>query len=155
MSGGYRKRSPGDYNRTLCLDTDVVLEFIYATQPQEWEKLKAQHGADVKAKFLGRLASEITKRGTLDVLRKGIKDSGCKFQLAYFKPSTGLNQDTQKLYAANQFSTIRQLRFSEKTEQSIDVVLFLNGIPIFTAELKNPAHGPDRRERHQPVPQRP
>ena len=65
VSGGYRKRSPGDYNRSLCLDTDVVLEFIYATQPREWEKLKAQHGADVKAKFLGRLASEITKRGTL------------------------------------------------------------------------------------------
>jgi type I restriction enzyme R subunit len=78
--GGYRKRSPGDYNRSLCLDPEVVLEFIYATQPQEWEKLKAQHGADVKAKFLQRLASEITKRDTLDVLRKGIKDSGCKFR---------------------------------------------------------------------------
>jgi len=141
VPGGYRKRSPNDYNRPLCLDTDVVLEFIYATQPQEWEKLKAQHGADVKSKFLGRLVSEITKRGTLDVLRKGIKDSGCKFRLAYFKPSTGLNQETQKLYAANQFSIIRQLKFSEQAEQSLDTVLFLNGIPIFTAELKNPLTG--------------
>jgi type I restriction enzyme R subunit len=140
-AGGYRKRSPGDYNRSLCLDPDVVLEFIYATQPQEWEKLKAQHGADVKTKFLQRLASEITKRGTLDVLRKGIKDSGCKFQMAYFKPSTGMNQETQTLYAANQFSVIRQLKFSEKTEQSLDTVLFLNGLPIFTAELKNPLTG--------------
>jgi type I restriction enzyme, R subunit len=141
VSGGYRKRKPDEYNRSLCLDPDVVLEFIYATQPQEWEKLKAQHGADVKAKFLQRLASEIAKRGTLDVLRRGIKDSGCKFQMAYFKPSSGMNLDTQKLYAANQFTVTRQLKFSEKTEQSLDVVLFLNGLPIFTAELKNPLTG--------------
>lgn len=139
--GGYRKRKPEHYHRSLCLDTDVVLEFIYATQPQEWEKLKAQHGADLKAKFLQRLAAEIGKRGTLDVLRKGIKDSGCKFQLAFFKPASGMNQDTQTLYAANQFTIIRQLKFSEKTEQSLDLVLFLNGIPIFTAELKNPLTG--------------
>jgi hypothetical protein len=52
VSGGYRKRRPEDYNRSLCLDPDVLLEFVYASQPQEWEKLKAQHGADVKAKFL-------------------------------------------------------------------------------------------------------
>jgi type I restriction enzyme R subunit len=140
-AAGYRKRTPDEYNRTLCLDPGIVLEFIYATQPQEWEKLKAQHGGDVKAKFLQRLATEIAKRGTLDVLRKGIKDSGSKFQLAYFKPATGLNPDTQTLYAANQFSIIRQLRFSEKTEQSVDLALFLNGIPLFTAELKNPLTG--------------
>jgi len=141
VPGGYRKRSPDHYHRSLCLDPDVVLEFIYATQPQEWEKLKAQHGADVKTKFLQRLASEIVKRGTLDVLRRGIRDSGCKFQMGYFKPSTGLNQETQKLYAANQFTIIRQLKFSEKTERSLDMVLFLNGIPIFSAELKNPLTG--------------
>ncbi len=139
--GGYRKRKPEHYHRSLCLDPDVVLEFVYATQPQEWAKLKAQHGADLKPKFLNRLAAEIGKRGTLDVLRKGIKDSGCKFQLAYFKPSSGMNQNTQTLYAANQFTIIRQLKFSEKTEQSLDVVLFLNGLPIFTAELKNPLTG--------------
>jgi type I restriction enzyme R subunit len=141
VPGGYRKRKPEDYNRTLCLDPDVVLEFVYASQPKEWEKLKTQHGADVKAKFVQRLASEIGKRGTLDVLRRGVKDSGCKFQLAYFKPSTGLNEETQRLYAANQFSIVRQLKFSDKTEQSLDLVLFLNGIPIYTVELKNPLTG--------------
>ena len=83
LPGGYRKRKSDDYNRSLCLDPDVVLDFIYATQPKEWEKLKQHHGDDVKARFLQRLSSEITKRGTLDVLRKGIKDSGCKFQIAY------------------------------------------------------------------------
>ena len=135
--------NPKTHHRALCLDPDTVLDFIYATQPKEWEKLKQQHGADVKPRFLQRLASEIGKRGTLDVLRKGIKDSGCKFQLAYFRPATGLNETTQKLYEGNQFSVIRQFRFSEKHEQSIDVVLFLNGLPIFSAELKNPLTGQD------------
>jgi type I restriction enzyme R subunit len=136
--GGYRKRQSDDYHRSLCLDPDVVLDFIYATQPQEWEKLKQHHGPDVKARFLHRLATEINKRGTLDVLRKGVKDSGCKFQLAYFRPASGLNEETQKLYEANQFTVARQLHYSEKNNNSLDLVLFLNGLPLFTAELKNP-----------------
>lgn len=139
--GGYRKRSATDYHRGLCMDADIVLDFLYATQPKEWEKLKQHHGPDVKNRFLQRLASEISKRGTLDVLRKGVKDSGCKFQLAFFRPATGLNAETQKLYEANQFSIIRQLHYSEKNENSIDIVLFLNGLPIITAELKNPLNG--------------
>jgi len=143
LPGGYRKRKPDDYSRSLCLDPDVVLDFIYATQPKEWEKLKQHHGDDVKARFLHRLSSEITKRGTLDVFRKGIKDSGCKFQIAYFRPATGLNEETQQLYEANQFSVIRQLYFSERNEQSLDLGIFLNGIPLFTAELKNPFKGQD------------
>ncbi len=144
--GGYRKRPHEDYHRSLCLAPDTVLDFIYASQPKEWEKLKQQHGADVKPRFFHRLASEIARRGTLDVLRKGIKDSGCKFQLAYFRPATGLNEVTQKLYEANQFTVTRQLRFSEKSEGSIDVVLFLNGLPVFTAELKNPLTGQSVQE---------
>ncbi len=135
--GGYRKRSPDDYHRGLCLDPDAVLGFLYATQPEEWEKLKQQHGPDVKPRFLQRLASEIANRGTLDVLRKGVKDNGCKFRLAYFRPATGLNETTRKLYEANQFTVIRQLRYSEKNNNSLDLVLFLNGLPIFTAELKD------------------
>jgi type I restriction enzyme R subunit len=145
--GGYRKRRPDDYHRSLCLDPDVVLDFLYATQPQEWEKLKQHHGADVKPRFLQRLASEVAKRGTLDVLRKGVKDSGCKFQLAYFRPATGLNETTRKLYEANQFSVIRQLHYSEKdTHRSVDLALFLNGLPLFTAELKNPLTGQNVRD---------
>ncbi len=140
-SGGYRKRSPDDYHRGLCLDPDVVLEFIVATQPKEWEKLKQQHGADVKPRFLQRLVSQISERGTLDILRKGIKDSGCKFQLAFFRPATGLNEETQQLYEGNQFTVICQLNYSEKNNNSIDLALFLNGLPIFTAELKNPLMG--------------
>ncbi len=138
LASGFRKRRPQDYDRTLCLDPELLFDFIRATQIQTWEKLKQQHGPDVKARFLKRLTKEIEARGTLDCLRKGITDLGCHFDLAYFKPESGLNPDHQKLYAANQFTVTRQLHYSEKSEKSIDVGLFLNGIPIFTAELKNP-----------------
>ena len=139
--GGYRRRRPEDYNKELCLDPGMVIDFILATQPKIWERLKQHHGSEVKERFLGRLSGEIERRGTLDVLRNGIKDSGCSFKLAYFRPASGLNEDLQRLHAANLFTAVRQLRYSQKTEQSLDLVLFLNGIPIFTAELKNPLNG--------------
>ena len=119
------------------------------------DRLKQHHGADVKPRFLGRLSREIARRGALDVLRNGVKDSGCKFRLAYFRPASGLNEESQRLHAANLFAVVRQLRFSEQGEQNLDLALFLNGIPIFTAELKKPAHRPGRRGRDPAVPQRP
>jgi type I restriction enzyme, R subunit len=119
----------------------MAIDFILATQPKVWERLKQHHGSEVEERFLKRLSSEIELRGTLDVLRNVIKDSGCSLKLAYFRPASGLNEDLQRLHAANLFTTVRQLRYSQKTEQSLDLVLFLNGIPIFTAELKNPLNG--------------
>ena len=136
--GGYRKRKQDDYDRALCLIPADVVDFIYATQPKEWEKFKTQMGADAKDRLLKRLASEIQIRGTLEVLRKGIKSDGCTFRLGYFRPSSGLNEELRRLYQANLFTAVRQLHYSEKTDKSLDLVLFLNGLPIFTAELKNP-----------------
>ena len=75
------------------------------------------------------------------MLRNGIRDVGCRFRLAYFRPSSGLNEETQRLYRGNVFSVVRQLRYSERNNKSLDLALFLNGIPIFTAELKNPLTG--------------
>ncbi len=143
LPGGYRKRRPEDYDQGLCLLPADVVDFLLATQPKEWEKLKQHHGADIKARFLGYLSREITRRGALDVLRNGVRDSGCKFRLAYFRPASGLNEELQRLHAANLFGVVRQLRYSELGEQSLDLALFLNGIPIFTAELKNPLNGQD------------
>ncbi len=146
-SGGYRRRHFEDYDRALCLLPRDVMDFVLATQPKEWEKLTQHHGAAVREQFLQRLATEIERRGALDVLRNGIKDSGCRFQLAYFRPASGLNEETRRLHAANLFAVVRQLRYSEKNENSLDLVLFLNGIPIFTAELKNPLTGQTSRTR--------
>jgi type I restriction enzyme R subunit len=141
--GGYRKCRPEDYDRSLCLLPRDVVDFVLATQPREWQRLAQHHGTAVKEQFLKRLAGELERRGALDVLRSGIKDSGCKFRLAYFRPASGLNEETRRLHAANLFAVVRQLRYCEKNVQSLDLVLFLNGIPIFTAELKNPLSGQD------------
>ena len=141
--GGYRRRGPEDYDRALCLLPRDVVDFVLATQPKEWKKLEQHHGAAVKEQFLKRVASEIERRGALDVLRNGIKDSGVKFRLAYFRPASGLNEETRRLHAANLFAVVRQVHYSAKNKKSLDIVLFLNGIPIFTAELKNLLNGQD------------
>ena len=141
MPGGYRKRTSDDYDRALCLVPEDVLDFVLVTQPQEWKRLSQHYGAAVEEQFLKRLSSEIARRGALDVLRHGIRDMGRRFQLAYFRPSSGLNEETRQLYRGNIFSVARQLHYSEKNNKSLDLALFLNGIPIFTAELKNPLTG--------------
>src|SRR3989339_1663427 len=86
VASGYRKREPKNYNPESCLDEDMLFEFIYATQPKEWEKLKQQHGEEVKSKFVYRLRQEIEKRGTLDILRKGVSDYGSRIDLFSFSP---------------------------------------------------------------------
>jgi len=141
VPGGYSQRPAEDYDRGLCLIPDETLDFVLATQPKTWERLKQHHGEEVKTRFLQRLAGEVGRRGTLDVLRNGVKDRGCKFDLAFFKPSSGLNEALRELYRANQFCVIRQLHYSEKNDKSLDLALFLNGLPVFTAELKNPLSG--------------
>lgn len=134
--GGYYKRTMDDYDREACLIYSDTLDFIVATQPKEWEKFAQQYGSDAKAKFVQRLKHEVETRGTLDILRKGIRANGCRFDLAYFKPRSGLNPDLKKMYDANIFSELRQFYFSQKTNQSIDMALFINGLSIFTIELK-------------------
>ncbi len=141
--GGYRRRRSEDYDRALCLLPRDVLDFVLATQPKEWLRLSQHHGADAEQRFLKRVSAEIGRRGALDVLRNGLKDSGVKFRLAYFRPASGLNEETRRLHAANLFGVVRQLRYGERHEKSLDLALFLNGVPIFTAELKNPLTGQD------------
>lgn len=137
----YTQRLPEQYDRSLCLDPGAVFDFIYATQPKQWAMLKAQHGEQVKERFQKRLVKEIETRGTLDVLRRGVTDLGCHFDLAYFRPETTMNEEHARLYKANIITVVRQLKYSQKNENSIDVVLFVNGLPVITAELKNPLKG--------------
>ncbi len=143
QSGGYRKRRPEDYDRALCLLPADLLDFVLATQPKEWEKLSSQYGDRARERFLKRVASEIERRGALHVLRKGVSDVGAKVRLAYFRPASGLNEQTRLLYQANFFSVVRQVHYSAQNEKSLDLALFLNGVPLFTAELKNPLTGQD------------
>lgn len=137
----YIKRLPSVYDKTLCMDKELIMQFIQKSQEESWDKLAEQHGEYLEEKFFKRLDEEIKSQGILEVLRKGIVDHGVKFDLAYFKPETKLNEENQKLYDSNIFSVMRQIKYSEKNENSIDMVLFLNGLPIFTIELKNQLTG--------------
>lgn len=141
IPGGYRKHPPQAYDRALCLLPDEVIDFVITTQPKEWQQLRQYYGDEAKKRFLKRLAREIERKGTLDVLRRGIKDSGVKVRLAYFRPHSGLNDELQRHYQSNLFSIVRQLHYSENGPKSVDLALFLNGLPLFTAELKNPFTG--------------
>lgn len=136
-SRGYTVRLPEHYDANLCLDTDQVIAFVATTQPKEWEKLKGVHAEQRNQKFLTRLAQELERCGALEVLRDGIKDHGCSFKLAYFAPASGLNPEHAKLYSQNLLSIMRQVPFSERSKETLDLALFLNGIPVATAELKH------------------
>ncbi|PIR03952.1 MAG: restriction endonuclease subunit R [Candidatus Magasanikbacteria bacterium CG11_big_fil_rev_8_21_14_0_20_39_34] len=140
-TNGYQVRKPEQYSKQLCMDTELVLEFLKITQPDAWEKLAEKHGDAVEQKVLARIDEEITSQGVLAVLRNGVKDRGIKLDLAYFRPASSMNPETLELYNSNILSVMRQVKYSEDNENSIDMVLFLNGLPIFTAELKNQLTG--------------
>jgi type I restriction enzyme R subunit len=133
----YRTRVRDLYNKELCMDTELVLEFIQSTQKECWEKIVEQYGADAAERFLKRLDEEIASRGLLSVLREGVKDRGVQVRLAFWKPENNRNPETAADYAGNILSVMRQVKYSTQNENSIDMVLFVNGLPLFTAELKN------------------
>src|SRR5690606_6281672 len=88
-------------------------------------------------KIVENVSKNISKNKTLDVLRNGIKDRGQKLDLAYFKPAHNKTPEHEKAYAKNRLAIIRQLKYSNRNANEIDIVLFINGIPVVTAELKN------------------
>jgi type I restriction enzyme R subunit len=138
---GYKSIQYPEYDKTLCLIPIEVISFIKDSQPKEYEKLEIQYGSETETKLYKRLTEEISRRGVIDVLRTGYKDRGCNISMVYFQPNSGLNLEHRELYKKNRFSLVRQLRYSIKNENSIDMVLFLNGIPLVTMELKNQLTG--------------
>ncbi|ABW66088.1 type I restriction endonuclease subunit R [Desulfosudis oleivorans] len=141
LKSGYHKRKPEEYDKEACLIPAEVLKFIQSSQPKEYKKLQGYLKSETDQKILSRLSAEVAKSGALSVLRKGFKTRGCTFKMAFFKPTSGMNPETQKVYKDNRFAIIRQLKYSVKNENSLDIALFLNGVPIITAELKNSLTG--------------
>ena len=139
----YESIKKEEYDKKYCLIPKEVILFIKNTQGKKFEALEKIYGIETEKKILLRIASEIEKRGVLDVFKKKIKDRGQYLDLCYFKPNSDLNPDHQELYKKNNFSLVRQLYFSEKTNESIDMGIFLNGLPIATIELKNQLTGQD------------
>lgn len=141
-SSGYLKGDPEKYDRGFCLVPEELITFIKETQPKEFEKLELQYGTAASEKLCQNISQEINKFGTLHVLRKGFSDRGAKFRLAYFKPASGMNPEHQQLYRKNRFYVVRQVKYSKKDiNNALDIVIFLNGLPIITMELKNSLTG--------------
>lgn len=141
--GGYIETSAADFSRELAMDRHQVIAFLKETQPVRWDKLTAVHGDDVENRVLQRLFKELDLRGTLDVVRNGIVDYGVRLDMAYFRPETTLNPETKALYDQNSLTVTRQVHYSTQSEQSVDLILGLNGLPFATVELKNPFTGQD------------
>lgn len=137
----YQKGALGDYDTGRALEPDRVIAFIKQTQTKPWQALQAIHGGDTEKIVLDDLCKTIEIQGLLSVLRHGFKCYGKKLKIAFFAPSTQLNPDTLILYQANALSVTRQLYFSSENKKSLDMVLFLNGLPVVTLELKNPLSG--------------
>lgn len=135
----YILRENKHYNNVDCLDSVLLFSFLEATQPKQVAKLKAFHKELYKAKIIKRLNDQIKAKGVIEVLRKGIVDgfTDTKIRLFYDKPVSNYNTDTMALYQSNNFSVMRQVYYSTKNKNSLDMVVFINGIPVITFELKN------------------
>jgi len=133
----YVEGDPADYDRDHAVDLAKLLEFLRRTQPKVVEQVGLAEDGPLRQKFLTRLQGEIAKRGIIDVLRKGIHHGPVHVVMFYGSPTPG-NVRAQELYEANVFSVTRQLRYSkDETKLALDLVLFINGLPIATFELKN------------------
>ncbi len=134
---GWSPGNPHDCDREYCVDLVQLAAFLHATQPKAAEALSLDTDGLTRRKLLARLQGEISKRGTIDVLRHGIKHGAHDLDLFYGTPSPG-NDKARERFEQNRFTVTRQLRYSrDETQRALDVALFLNGLPVFTFELKN------------------
>ncbi len=148
-SGGYETRSPSTFDEALALFPDDVTGFLKESQPAQWDALKTLLGPKTAATVLDNLSKELELKGTLHILRHGFKCYGKTFRMAGFRPNSSMNPDAAKAYASNRLTITRQVAFTSVLKKAdgenrrciIDVTLAVNGIPVATAELKNPLTG--------------
>ena len=149
ISGGYEKRNPSAYDEVLALFSDDVSGFLEDSQPIKWKALEALLGPKTAATVLDSLSKELALKGTLHVLRHGFYCYGRTFRMAYFRPNTRMNPEAAENYAKNRLTITRQVAFTSVMKKAdgknrrciIDLTLAVNGIPVVTAELKNPLTG--------------
>ena len=134
----YAEGDAAGYDRARALFPADVLAWVQSTQPKAWEALAKNHGPNAADILLARLRHQLDQRGTLDVLRQGIElhPVNQPVSLAQFKPALAINADILARYTANRLRVVRQVRYSTHDENSLDLVLFLNGVPVATVELK-------------------
>ena len=134
--GGYTKGT-APYDAELGLYVDTLIEFIQKTQPKEWARFENMNKVNPVRKFCLALNNACDADGLIHVLRHGFKHRGITFKLCYFKPESTLNQTAATLYDQNIVNCNRQWYYSSSNKNSVDMVLSLNGIPVFAFELKN------------------
>lgn len=134
--GGYTKGNPVTFNRASGLDEGVFIEFVKNSQLKQWERFVKIYDAQAPKQLIERFSREVKQTSLLNVLRHGFTDRGIKFRAVFWKPETTLNETSKIQYDANIMHCTRQLHYSVKNENSIDIVLFVNGIPIVSMELK-------------------
>lgn len=148
MVNGFVERHFDQYNRSECVDEELLFQFLEDSQPKEVAQLQQSHGSSFRQRILFLINRKIKDNtvvngkclgGIINLLRLGIVDgnTGIKLKLFFDKPVSDLNQKDAELYEKNIFSVTRQVHFSTKNEKSLDLVAFINGFPIITFELKN------------------
>ncbi len=141
--GGFSKGDPASFNRKSGLDEITFIEFIKNSQPKQWERYVKIYDSSAEQQIIDRFSREVKQTNLLNVLRHGFTDRGIKFKAVFWKPETTLNETSQIQYEANILHCTRQLHYSVKNENSIDIVLFVNGIPVVSMELKCQFTGQD------------
>ena len=141
LDNGYVPVAGEGFDRDRAIFPETVLAFIRETQPREWAKLEALLGEKTGEQALADLCKWMDANGSLATLRHGFKCYGRSLRAAFFKAAHRLNPELEAGYAANRLGITRQLRYSPRSEKSLDVTLSLNGVPVATVELKNPLTG--------------
>ena len=140
LAGGYTTNTD-TYDAENAIYLDTLIRFVKATQPKSWQRFELQSGTPEK--FAKAFQSAVDMDGLLAVLRNGFKHRGIPFRVCYFKPESTLNQTAVEQYAANEITVNRQWYFSAENKKSVDMVIAVNGIPVFAFELKNQYTGQD------------
>ena len=139
---GWRERPYTAFDRANAIDPEMVAEFVRTIQPEAWSRLNDQYPGRAEAELARQIASRLGAVGTLELLRQGITIvPGIRINLCGFRPASALNPDLVRAYAGNILTAMRQVRYSRSSENAIDVVLFVNGIPVITLEIKNTLTG--------------
>ena len=142
-AGGYKKSTDAGYTLSsgMALDIQTLVGFVKATQPVMWQRFEKQCNSDPYRKFYKCFEDAVQMDGLLSVMRHGFKHRGMNFRVCYFKPESTLNDVAVKRYEQNVCQCIRQWHYSEQNNNSVDMMLAINGIPVVAIELKNQLTG--------------
>ncbi|MFK2823662.1 type I restriction endonuclease subunit R [Arcobacter sp. YIC-80] len=148
IDNGYRQTKSEEFDKKYCLNKTDMIKFLEKTQSELLEEFKSSRPQNWQDKLLDLISSDIKRKGLIKVLREGVEDFclSTNLKLVYFKPNNKKNKETVEKYEKNRFSITRQLYFEKTAKTSIDLVLFLNGLPIVIMELKNKYTGQNTKE---------